>query len=122
MITHDFAQAFAAEWIEAWNSHDLERILAHYAESFQFSSPFIATLANEPSGALIGREAARAYWSKALARRPDLHFELTTLFVGVSSIVIHYHRHDGKYGAEHFEFEPGGKVVRSSAHYTEQAL
>ncbi|MCI0558077.1 MAG: nuclear transport factor 2 family protein [Nitrososphaera sp.] len=119
MITHDFAESFATEWIEAWNSHDLDRVLSHYTEDFQFSSPFIASVAGEPSGKLVGRDTVRAYWSKTLGRRPDLHFVLTTVFVGVTSIVIHYQRHDGKYGAEHFEFEPGGKVFRSSAHYVE---
>jgi hypothetical protein len=24
-----FAARFAAEWIEAWNSHDLDRVLSH---------------------------------------------------------------------------------------------
>ena len=28
--------AFAAEWIAAWNAHDLDRILAHYAEGIVF--------------------------------------------------------------------------------------
>jgi hypothetical protein len=119
MITHSFAEDFAAEWIAAWNSHDLDRILLHYTDDFQFSSPFIPTVAGEPSGILNGREAIRAYWSKALARRPDLHFKLVSLMVGVESIVIHYSRHDGKFGAEHFEFNRDGKVIKSSAHYAE---
>jgi ketosteroid isomerase-like protein len=117
MISREFAQVFAAEWTEAWNSHDLDRILSHYAEAFEFSSPYIITVAGEPSGALKGHAAVRAYWSKALARQPDLHFRLVTVFSGVASAVIHYQRHDGRYAAEHFEFEPGGNVVRSSAHY-----
>jgi ketosteroid isomerase-like protein len=31
MIENTFAEHFAAEWIDAWNCHDLERILSHYA-------------------------------------------------------------------------------------------
>ncbi|MFT3800719.1 MAG: nuclear transport factor 2 family protein [Burkholderiaceae bacterium] len=117
MIDRNFAEAFAAEWIAAWNSHDLDRILSHYSDDFQFSSPFIAIVANEPSGILRGSEAVRAYWRRALDRRPELHFELISLLVGVTSIVIHYGRDDGRIGAEHFEFDHAGKVVRSSAHY-----
>ena len=26
MLTEEFAAEFAREWIEAWNSHDLERV------------------------------------------------------------------------------------------------
>lgn len=33
-------------------------------------------------------------------RNPTLHFDLITLFVGVSSIIVHYRRHDGRTGAE----------------------
>jgi hypothetical protein len=117
MITREFAEAFATEWIEAWNSHNLDRIMSHYSESLEFSSPRIITVAGEPSGRLKGRAAVRAYWSKALARQPDLHFRLVTVFSGVASAVIHYQRPDGSYAAEHFEFEPGGKVLKSSAHY-----
>lgn len=117
MITREFADAFAAEWIAAWNSHDLDRILSHYAVDFEFSSPFIATVTGAPSGRLKGHDAVRAYWTKALARRPDLRFELTTAFAGVDSLVLQYRRHDGNAAAEHFEFGPDGKVRRSSAHY-----
>jgi SnoaL-like domain len=122
MITREFAERFAKEWIEAWNSHDLDRILSHYSETFEFSSPFILTVAGEPSGKLTGHAAVRAYWSKALARRPNLHFRLVTVFSGVASAVIHYQRHDGSFAAEHFEFEPGGKVLKSSAHYVSLGL
>lgn len=120
MLDRHFAEAFAAEWIAAWNSRDLDRILAHYSEDFQFSSPFIPEVAGEPSGQLKGQASIREYWRKALARRADLHFELVSVLVGVSSIIILYNRHDGKLGAEQFEFTAGGKVVRSSAHYAEQ--
>lgn len=41
MIDSNRAQEFAAEWIAAWNSHDLERILSHYAEDFEMASPLI---------------------------------------------------------------------------------
>jgi ketosteroid isomerase-like protein len=122
MITREFAETFAAEWIEAWNRRDLDRVLAHYSESFEFSSPFISSVAGEPSGSLKGHAAVREYWSKALARRPDIRFRLLTVFVGVASAVIHYQWHDGTAVAEHFEFEPGGKVIRSSAHYVNPAL
>jgi ketosteroid isomerase-like protein len=28
--------AFAKEWLDAWNAHDLERILALYEQEFEF--------------------------------------------------------------------------------------
>ena len=55
ILDRKFAEAFAAEWIAAWNSHDLERILSHYTEDFAMSSPGIVKLASEPSGTLKGK-------------------------------------------------------------------
>ena len=75
-MTNDFAKRFAAEWIEAWNSHDLDKILSHYANDFEMSSPYILQIAGEPSGMLKGKDQVAAYWAQALQRIPDLHFEL----------------------------------------------
>jgi ketosteroid isomerase-like protein len=116
MPTREFATAFAAEWIAAWNSHDLDRILSHYADDFEMSSPIIPQITSEPSGRLAGKRAVGAYWRAALERIPDLRFELLTTFVGVDSVVAHYDGPRGK-SAEVFHFGPDGKVVRAFAHY-----
>ncbi len=117
MLDKAKAEAFASEWIAVWNSHDLQRILAHYSEDFEFSSPFIVQVVGEPSGHLRGKKAVGDYWAKALARIPDLRFTLRSVLWGVSSLVIHYRRHDGRVTAEWFEFGEQGLVVRSAAHY-----
>jgi ketosteroid isomerase-like protein len=95
VITREFAQRFAAEWIAAWNAHDLERILAHYSEDFEMASPVIAQLMNEASGTLRGKAAIGEYWATALARVPDLHFELVDVFVGAHSAALTYRGHRG---------------------------
>ena len=38
MIDSTWAHEFAREWIAAWNSHDLELILSHYADDFEMAS------------------------------------------------------------------------------------
>jgi len=116
MLNDVFAKQFAREWIEAWNAHDLERILSHYTEDFDMSSPVIAQLAGEPSGILQGKSAVRAYWAKALAAQPMLRFELIQVFVGAASVVIQYRGHRGL-GAEVFWFNAAHKVYRAAAHY-----
>ena len=111
-----FAQRFAREWIAAWNSHDLDRILAHYEDDFEMSSPIIRTLAGEPSGRLRGKAAIRAYWAKALQKLPDLRFELVQALAGVDSVTICYKGHRG-FTAEVLHFGPSGKVRAAFAHY-----
>jgi hypothetical protein len=117
MLDQAFAHRFADEWIAAWNSHDMDVILAHYDENFEFASPLIIKVVGEPSGRLKGKSAIGAYWSKALSQRPNLHFELLTIFMGVNSLVLHYQNQEGRLSAEAFEFGAGGKVVRSFANY-----
>jgi hypothetical protein len=38
LLTNEFANHFAEDWIAAWNAHDLQRILAHYAWTFTRAS------------------------------------------------------------------------------------
>ena len=35
MITKDWAHKFAQEWVEAWNAHDIERVLSYYTDDFE---------------------------------------------------------------------------------------
>lgn len=112
MISPQFAAQFAEEWVAVWNSRDLDRILAHYADDFEMASPYIAAITGEPSGVLKGKAAVAAYWAKALARLPTLRFELYSIL----SVVIYYKGVSGMV-AELFSFNPSGKVSRSSAHY-----
>jgi len=119
MIEKTFAEHFAADWVDAWNAHDLPRILAHYADDFEMSSPVIVQIAGEPSGTLRGGVAVGAYWNKALQLIPDLRFELISVLVGAASVTLYYKGARGRLAAEVFHFGPNGKVVRAFAHYAD---
>jgi hypothetical protein len=116
MIDKKFAEHFASEWIGSWNSHDLSRVLSHYADDFEMSSPYIIQIAGEPSGTLHGKEAVGAYWAKALQLIPDLRFELVSTLIGVNSITLYY-KGARSLAAEVFHFGPDRKVLRAYAHY-----
>lgn len=111
-----FAQQFGHEWIEAWNSHNIDVILSHYTEDFELSSPIIKIIANEESGMLKGKEAIKEYWLKAFQLIPDLHFEFINAFTGVDSVIVNYRGHRGL-SSEVFFFNDLGKVYKSCAHY-----
>ena len=93
MTDRNWAEAFAREWVDAWNAHDLERILSHYTDDFEMTSPLIVERMGVPSGRLKGKEAIRRYWGQGLAGTPDLRSELTAVMVGVNSLAIVYARH-----------------------------
>ena len=67
---------FSQEWIDAWNSHDLEKILSHYADDIVLTSPVAAKLCQDPSGIVKGKTALTAYFKKGLEVYPDLRFTL----------------------------------------------
>lgn len=117
MIHPAFAQEFAADWIAAWNAHDLDRVLLHYTDDFAFTSPFVQQIAGEPSGTLRGKPAIRAYWAAALQLIPNLRFELIATLVGIDSITLHYRGAAGRLAAEVFHFAPDHRVHRAYAHY-----
>lgn len=120
MLDKAFAEQFAKNWIEVWNSHDLDRILALYTDDFEFTSPKIPQIAGEPSGYLKGKSAVGAYWTKGLALLPNLKFDLITTFAGINSIVLHYRNERGLICAETFEFDANGLIYRSGANHAIQ--
>ena len=90
LIEQTWANEFAREWIDAWNSHDLDRILSHYVDDFEMSSPLIIERKKDPSGVLRGKTAIRNYWAIGLAAVPPIQFELIDVHVGVNTIGILY--------------------------------
>ncbi len=118
MISEEWAAKFAAEWIAAWNAHDLERILSHYSDEFEMSSPLIAERMGVPSGALRGKEAVRPYWKLGLSAERSLHFELHGVLVGVDTVAIYYRSvARNRMVAEILWFDDQCRVVRGAALY-----
>lgn len=73
------AQAYAKNWIDAWNRYDIDAILSHYVDDVVFLSPVAAQRVGH--GRVIGREALRGYWSAGLAAQPQLRCELDTVHI-----------------------------------------
>lgn len=111
-----FAKKFAADWISAWNKADLSRVLAHYTDDFEMSSPYIQTVFGEPSGTLTGKERVRAYWQMMLSKFGTPTMELVNVFAGAGSVAIEY-RNRGRNAVEIFFFDESGLVNRAAAHY-----
>ncbi len=108
----DYA-AFAIEWEAAWNSHDLDRILAHYSPEVTFRSQ--KAMRSVGQGELRGKDALRAYWAKALEAQPDLSFVVVDVLRGYGMLVITYRNQRNVLAAETLRFGPDGLVVEASA-------
>ena len=111
-------EEFSKEWIDAWNSHNLERILSHYSEDFEIVTPMIKIAMGIDTGALIGKKSVRDYWSTALQKFPDLHFELKNVTEGIDSVAICYESSLGKIVIEVMFFDHHGKINKAYVHYS----
>ncbi|GAB3958660.1 nuclear transport factor 2 family protein [Spirosoma harenae] len=110
--------SFADEWIASWNAHDLTAILAHYADDIEIFTPMIKLATGGDQESLVGKEAVRAYWQKALDNIPDLQFKLLEVTTGVNSVALYYESVMNKKAIEVMFFNDQGKVSRMYAHYT----
>lgn len=119
MISQAFAARFARDWIDAWNAHDLDRVLGHYADDFEMTSPLIVSLMSAPTGRLRGKDRVREYWARALERRPGLRFRLQKVTFGVDSLAVHFQSETGRASVDWFVFDDQGRVVKSYAHHDE---
>ena len=116
-MTMEQAQAFAAEWVAAWNAHDIDAVLAHYTDDFAMTTPMIQKLLGIPSGTLQGKKAVGDYWRAALRKIPDLQFSLIETTCGVDTVSIYYHAVLGRRAVETFFFNAEGKVCKALATY-----
>jgi hypothetical protein len=107
---------FAQHWLAAWNAHDLEALLAHFADDVVFTSPVAAQLLDGSDGVIRGKEALRAYWTEGLRRIPDLRFELVGVYAGINLIVINYRNQKGGLVNEVMRFD-GRLVVEGHGTY-----
>ena len=112
--------ALGREWIAAWNSRDLERVLALYAEDCEMTSDKIQALGFDSSGTLSGKAKIRTYWGKALTLLPNLQFTLIDLFVSPDSLVVFYQNERGARICEYLRLDAEGKIVQGSANHLAQ--
>jgi len=118
MLAESEVRKIAQEWIEAWNAHDLDRILSHYDDGVKLTSPAAAAILKDESGTVAGREALRTYFKRGLDAYPNLKFDLLDVLWGVSSIVLYYKNQKGTKTAEFMEIGGDGKVIRVVANYS----
>lgn len=119
-MTKEFAAAFAKNWVEAWNAHDLERILSHYSEDFTIESPMAVTLYPQSGGTVVGKNEVRQYWKIGLEKSPNLNFNLLEVLVGVNSLALSlFNTTSNKKSVEVMSFNGEEKVFKALVCFSE---
>jgi hypothetical protein len=117
VIALETAHEIAREWLDAWNQHDLEAIMAHYADDIQFWSPLIVQRLGLASGKIESKAQLRSYFAQGLESNPNLHFTLLQVLTGVDSLTIYYRRDNGLESAEMMVLDEHHKVIMARVHY-----
>jgi SnoaL-like domain len=116
-MTDEEALRIARGWIAAWNSHDIDRILSHYSETIELTSPLVSRVLGAGINIVSGKAALRRYFLRGLEAFPDLRFDLWGAYPGHDSVIVHYKSVRGLRGAEFMRIDSSGRVCQVIAHY-----
>jgi ketosteroid isomerase-like protein len=80
-------------WFAAFNAHDLEGLLALYADDAEHYSPKLKVRRPETNGLINGKKALRDWWRDAFDRLPTLRYEVLKLTADDDQVFMEYIRH-----------------------------
>jgi ketosteroid isomerase-like protein len=84
--------SIANKWFDAFNRHDLDALLALYADDARHYSPKLKARMPETEGMVTGKPALRAWWQDAFQRLPGLRYQPTTLTANDDRVFMEYLR------------------------------
>ncbi|MGL2962308.1 nuclear transport factor 2 family protein [Flavobacterium sp. RSB2_4_14] len=107
-------------WFEAFNAHNLEKLLSLYDDEAKHFSPKLKIRHPETNGLVIGKDALRSWWQDAFDRLPTLHYKVTSLTSNADRVFMEYIRtvanEDEMLVAEVLEIKEG-KIMASRVYH-----
>jgi len=84
--------SIAHAWFEAFNSHNLEKLLSLYDNDAEHFSPKLKIKHPETNGLIKGQDALRIWWQDAFQRLPSLQYKVTSLTANSDRVFMEYVR------------------------------
>lgn len=84
--------SIAHSWFEAFNAHNLEKLLSLYDDEAQHFSPKLKVRHPETKGLIIGKNALRTWWQEAFDRLPTLNYKVTSITSSTDRVFMEYVR------------------------------
>ncbi|NHN26695.1 nuclear transport factor 2 family protein [Flavobacterium jejuense] len=85
-------QQIAIRWFEAFNTKNLENLLALYDDEAKHYSPKLKIRQPETNGIIEGKEALHKWWQDAFEKLPTLHYKVTSLTANTDRVFMEYIR------------------------------
>lgn len=92
-MTSNNNKQIASKWFDAFNEHDLEKLLSLYDDLAQHYSPKLKMRHPETKGLIIGKTALRNWWQDSFDRLPTLQYEVKKLTADDEQVFMEYIRH-----------------------------
>jgi hypothetical protein len=120
MTDEEASSGIANQWIDAFNRHDLDALLALYSDNAEHYSPKLKLRQPETRGIVKGKNKMRAWWQDSFNRFPSLRYELIRLTCQKNRVFMEYIRHvpeeENLRVGEMFEIK-GGLIVASRVYH-----
>ncbi len=84
--------SIAHAWFEAFNHHNLEKLLSLYDDDALHFSPKLKIKNPESNGFISGKDALRLWWHDAFERLPTLRYKVTSLTANSDRVFMEYVR------------------------------
>ena len=82
----------AFKWFDAFNEHNLDKLLSLYDDKAEHYSPKLKVKHPETKGLISGKEALRIWWQDAFERLPTLHYDVKSLTSNDYRVFMEYIR------------------------------
>lgn len=83
----------ALKWFEAFNEHNLEKLLSLYDDNAEHYSPKLKIRRPETNGLVKGKSSLRDWWKDSFDRLPTLRYEVQKLTADEEQVFMEYIRH-----------------------------
>jgi hypothetical protein len=103
--------------VSAWNAHDLDRIMSHYADDIVFTANTVVRRWARPDGALRGKAELREHFRIGLELAPQLTFILEDVFTSPGGFAVLYRRDNGNRVIDVVDADDDGKARAVRALY-----
>jgi ketosteroid isomerase-like protein len=112
--------SIAHAWFEAFNAHNLDKLLSLYDDEATHFSPKLKIKHPETNGLVTGKNALRTWWQESFEQLPTLNYKVTSLTANDDRVFMEYVRKVEKendmFVAEVLEIKEGNIVLSRVYH------
>ncbi|HEY6884142.1 MAG TPA: nuclear transport factor 2 family protein [Nitrososphaeraceae archaeon] len=117
-----FVREHIHRWTNAWNDHNIKKVLSLYSENILFSSPKVKSVyPNRTLATITNKKDLEEYFCLGLTKFPMLHFMPIDYFLKNHKVIFEYSATpDNKIQwsvIEKFEFDNDRLIEKSNVYY-----